>query len=255
LPRGATCCTGILNGIDTTLWDPRRDPLIPANYDADALDGEAVDKQALRDRFLNQMYSQRYGRVPIVDATGGLIDSVVDCTDATLEAGTAIGFHVRPIDAEGLRAAFARAVAAYRDTQRWRRLQRNGKDFGWRRSAAEYARLYRGRAGGTHARERRDRCDHRGAAVRFGTDDVSVGRRGGTRKGRRRGWAARVRCGSTADRRREARSGSPRGTGHAGRYRGSEGLNILSAIRAKVADPAGCAPKPRHDPARRDRCF
>jgi starch synthase len=90
------------------------------------------------------MYSQRYGTVPIVGATGGLLDSVVDCTEATIADGTASGFHVRPIDADGLRAAFARALAAYRDAELWRRLQRNGmaKDFGWRRAAGEYARLY-----------------------------------------------------------------------------------------------------------------
>src|SRR5205085_8600106 len=41
---------------------------------------------------LNQMYSQRYGTPPIVHATGGLVDSVVDCTPPTVADGTATGF-------------------------------------------------------------------------------------------------------------------------------------------------------------------
>ena len=232
---------GILNGIDTALWDPKRDPALAAPFDADSLPNKAANKRALQRRFglreddatplfavvsrltdqkgvdliaavaeeliaapaqlvvvgtgepemeaafralakrhphaigvhigfdeslahlteagadlflmpsrfepcgLNQMYSQRYGTVPIVGATGGLLDSVVDCSDATLAEGSASGFHIRPLDAAGLRSAIARALALYRMPQQWQRLQRAGmaRDFSWDRAAVEYARLYR----------------------------------------------------------------------------------------------------------------
>lgn len=93
---------------------------------------------------LNQMYSQRYGTPPVVRATGGLADSVVDLSDATLENGTATGFVFREPAAWALLEAARRAHAAYRDGPTWRRLQRHGmaKDFGWDASAREYAALY-----------------------------------------------------------------------------------------------------------------
>jgi len=93
---------------------------------------------------LNQMYSQRYGTPPIVHATGGLIDSVVDCNDATLAQGTASGFVFDDLDAPALLAAAHRAVAAYHDKKTWRALQRNGmsKNFGWDSSAEAYHHIY-----------------------------------------------------------------------------------------------------------------
>src|SRR5439155_26993745 len=54
---------------------------------------------------LNQMYSQRYGTPPIVHATGGLVDSVVDCTSQTLAHGTATGFKFFAPSAEALMGA------------------------------------------------------------------------------------------------------------------------------------------------------
>jgi len=94
---------------------------------------------------LNQMYSQRYGTPPVACATGGLVDSIVDCTPATLAGGTATGFLFREPTADALAGAVARAVAAYRDTATWRALQRHGmaRDFGWKASAGRYAALYR----------------------------------------------------------------------------------------------------------------
>jgi len=94
---------------------------------------------------LNQMYSQRYGTPPIAHATGGLCDSVVDCTPATLADGTATGLLFREPTADALGDAVERAVAAYRDTATWRTLQRNGmaRDFGWHASAERYVALYR----------------------------------------------------------------------------------------------------------------
>ena len=93
---------------------------------------------------LNQMYSQRYGTPPIAHATGGLCDSIVDCTPATLADGTAAGFLFREPTADALLAAIGRAIAAYRDAPTWRALQRNGmaRDFSWDPSARAYARLY-----------------------------------------------------------------------------------------------------------------
>jgi starch synthase len=94
---------------------------------------------------LNQMYSQRYGTPPVAHATGGLVDSIVDCTPATLADGTATGFLFGAPTADALAAAIERAVAAFRDTATWRALQRNGmaRDFGWKTSAERYAALYR----------------------------------------------------------------------------------------------------------------
>jgi starch synthase len=232
--------TGILNGIDTTVWDPAHDALIPERYDATTLERKAANKKALQIRFglaprhdvpllgavtrltpqkgidllldivdavlglpaqivivatgdkaledqlrmltgarpgrlgsfigfdetlahlveagvdafvmpsrfepcgLNQMYSQRYGTPPIVHATGGLIDSVVDCTPQSLAAGTATGFKFVAPNSGALLQAIERCVAAYRDPAVWPALQRNGmaRDFGWTAAARAYAALY-----------------------------------------------------------------------------------------------------------------
>jgi starch synthase len=93
---------------------------------------------------LNQMYSQRYGTPPIAHATGGLADSIVDCTPQTLADGTATGFLFGEPTAAALRAAIGRALAAYRDPPTWRALQRHGmaRDFGWDAAAREYVGLY-----------------------------------------------------------------------------------------------------------------
>jgi starch synthase len=98
---------------------------------------------------LNQMYSQRYGTPPIVHATGGLADSVVDCSPEALAAGTATGFTFREPTAAALLAAIDRARSAWADAPTWRRIQRNGmaRDFGWRRAAGAYAEVYRRVAG------------------------------------------------------------------------------------------------------------
>lgn len=93
---------------------------------------------------LNQMYSQRYGTPPVVHATGGLKDTVIDCTPETLANGSASGFMFAEMTADGLLAAVKRAVAAYHDKKTWQRLQKNGmaKDFSWNASAAAYRDLY-----------------------------------------------------------------------------------------------------------------
>ena len=93
---------------------------------------------------LNQMYSQRYGTPPLVHATGGLLDTVVDCTPATLADGSASGFLFHTMTPGNFLAAIRRVSIAYRDKPVWRRLQKNGmaKDFSWRLSAAAYREIY-----------------------------------------------------------------------------------------------------------------
>ncbi|HVZ43743.1 MAG TPA: glycogen synthase GlgA [Ramlibacter sp.] len=90
---------------------------------------------------LNQMYSQAYGTPPIVTAVGGLADSV---TDATRDPAHGTGFVMRSVDAAGFDDALRRAVAAWREPARWRRIQGNGmaRHFGWDESAAQYAEVY-----------------------------------------------------------------------------------------------------------------
>lgn len=90
---------------------------------------------------LNQMYSLRYGTPPLVHATGGLADTVVDAAAGT--AGN--GFVFREDNAEALWQTMQRACRAWREPALWRRLQRNGmrRDCSWTPAAAAYVALYR----------------------------------------------------------------------------------------------------------------
>jgi starch synthase len=241
LRRRGAVITGILNGIDTALWNPATDPHIASRYDSDSIGKKGENKAALQralalpqqtamplfgvvsrltwqkgidlladivprivaipaqlavlgtgerglmtrlaalarsfperiafvsafdeglahlieagadiflmpSRFepcgLNQMYSLRYGTPPVVRATGGLADTVVDCNEATLAAGTANGFVFAEPEAAQLLAALERAVGVWREREVWKALQRNGMrlDFGWQTSARRYRELYR----------------------------------------------------------------------------------------------------------------
>ena len=91
---------------------------------------------------LNQLYSLRYGTLPVVHAVGGLRDSVIDFAEPTQTDAT--GFMFYQYTAHGLYNAIQRALAAFQDKKIWRMLQNNGmsKDLSWRRSAEEYGRLY-----------------------------------------------------------------------------------------------------------------
>ncbi|MDR7543213.1 MAG: glycogen synthase GlgA [Armatimonadota bacterium] len=93
---------------------------------------------------LNQLYSLRYGTVPIVRRTGGLADSIVDVSPETLREGQANGFVFDAYTQEALVAAVSRALAAYRDPGLWRSIQQIGMraDFSWDRAAARYRALY-----------------------------------------------------------------------------------------------------------------
>jgi starch synthase len=93
---------------------------------------------------LNQLYSLRYGTIPVVRRTGGLADSIVDATPAAMADGTANGFVFDDPTPEGLLAAMGRALAAFADPPVWRQIQDTGMraDFSWAKSAAQYRRLY-----------------------------------------------------------------------------------------------------------------
>ncbi|PTR13804.1 starch synthase [Nitrosospira sp. Nsp2] len=107
-----------------------------------------VDSLLMPSRFepcgLNQMYSQRYGTPPLVHATGGLLDTVVDCTPATLADGSASGFLFSDMTTSSFLDAIIRATSAYHNKPVWRSLMHNGmmKDFSWRASAARYRSVY-----------------------------------------------------------------------------------------------------------------
>jgi starch synthase len=90
---------------------------------------------------LNQIYSLKYGTVPIVRATGGL-DDTIDPWDPRTKKGT--GFKFQEPTGEALLRTIHQALQLYRDQTSWQRLMRNGmsKDFSWRSSAREYIRVY-----------------------------------------------------------------------------------------------------------------
>ncbi|MDR1995996.1 glycogen synthase GlgA [Azonexus sp.] len=94
---------------------------------------------------LNQMYSLRYGTPPLVQATGGLADTVVDVNEATLADKTANGFVMADGSTDALWQAMQRATIAWLDKRLWLRIQQNGMrcDFSWHHAANDYSRLYR----------------------------------------------------------------------------------------------------------------
>ena len=94
---------------------------------------------------LNQMYSLRYGTPPIVRATGGLADTVVDVNDETLADKTANGFVLDSDTPHALWVAMTRVVEAWQDRRLWQRIQQNGmrRDFSWKHAANDYLNLYR----------------------------------------------------------------------------------------------------------------
>ncbi len=93
---------------------------------------------------LNQIYSLRYGTVPVVRATGGLDDTIVPYEASGAGSGRGTGFKFHEYTGTAMLGALREALAVFGDAAAWRRLQTNGmaKDFSWQASAAEYARLY-----------------------------------------------------------------------------------------------------------------
>src|SRR6202167_378364 len=90
---------------------------------------------------LNQIYSLKYGTVPIVRATGGL-DDTIDPWDARTGKGT--GFKFSEYTGEALLATIKQALLDYQDPSSWQTLMRNGmgRDFSWGASAREYGKIY-----------------------------------------------------------------------------------------------------------------
>ena len=90
---------------------------------------------------LNQMYSLRYGTVPVVRAVGGLADTV---TDYVPGRRSATGFTFVDYTPAKLLEALQRALALYSDRKKWEALQRAGmkEDHSWDRSAREYVKIY-----------------------------------------------------------------------------------------------------------------
>jgi len=93
---------------------------------------------------LTQLYAQRYGSIPVVRATGGLVDTVVNATPTTIRDGSATGFVFEGFDAAGLEHGLGRALAAHADKPLWRMLVGNAmrQDWSWQASGREYLRLF-----------------------------------------------------------------------------------------------------------------
>ncbi len=238
--------TGILNGIDTSEWDPARDEHIPANYTAKDLSGKQRCKAALlkegglsggkdlplvgmisriisakgfdlivqriermldlparfyilgsgdaeledalktaaeehperialrigyepalshriiagADIFLmpsfyepcglTQLYSMRYGTIPVVHRTGGLSDTVRHATSESVRRGEGTGFLFGTYSAEDMLETLKGAIRMYdEEPELWKALQQNAmrQDFSWERSSAEYEKLYKSLTG------------------------------------------------------------------------------------------------------------
>jgi starch synthase len=90
---------------------------------------------------LNQMYSLRYGTVPVVRAVGGLFDTV---QNVDLSTGAGTGFAFTPYSPAALVAALRQAIRTYKDRDAWRRIQAAGMalDLSWENSARRYVEVY-----------------------------------------------------------------------------------------------------------------
>lgn len=91
---------------------------------------------------LNQMYSLRYGSVPIVRRTGGLADTVQPWNPDT---GEGTGFLFDEFSSDALQSAVMQALATFKDEPAWQRLMQNGmaRDYSWEHQVDEYVELYR----------------------------------------------------------------------------------------------------------------
>ena len=90
---------------------------------------------------LNQMYSLRYGTIPVVHATGGLDDSVVDIL---AEPSLGTGFKFYRYEGQALLDSVKAALELFRNPEKWLELQRRAmaQEFSWRRSAGDYLEVY-----------------------------------------------------------------------------------------------------------------
>jgi starch synthase len=90
---------------------------------------------------LNQIYSLRYGTIPIVRATGGL-DDTIENWDPINKKGT--GFKFTGYTGEEMLATIRTALEVFKNKEAWQKMMRNGmgRDFSWNTSAKEYVRVY-----------------------------------------------------------------------------------------------------------------
>ena len=109
---------------------------------------------------LNQMYSLRYGTVPVVRGVGGLADSVIDYDGQPGTLDRATGFAFREYSTDQLVQTIVRAVASYRQPDVWSRLVDNGmrEDWSWDRSAAAYLQAYERALRSVSSRQQAGRC-------------------------------------------------------------------------------------------------
>lgn len=93
---------------------------------------------------LTQLYGLRYGTVPVVAATGGLVDTVIPASPMAMRSGVATGLQVSPLTSHALATTLGNLVDLYHDVDAWAMLQSNAmrQSVGWEASAAEYASLY-----------------------------------------------------------------------------------------------------------------
>jgi starch synthase len=98
---------------------------------------------------LNQLYSLRYGTLPIVHAVGGLADTVVDSNPQTLADNSATGFSFQAASASALLRTLKRAIELHGQAKVWQQVMHNAmrQRFDWRASARQYLQLYADAAG------------------------------------------------------------------------------------------------------------
>ncbi len=94
---------------------------------------------------LSQMYSLRYGTIPVVREIGGLADTIIDANDENLKNGTATGFTMKGYFAAEFLFAIDRALELYKSKTKWNTLRRNAmkQDWSWNKSARKYVELFK----------------------------------------------------------------------------------------------------------------
>ena len=149
---------GVLNGVDYETWNPETDPLLPAHYWASSFEGKRANTRALRDRFwLRQTpgpivaYVGRLDEqkgmhlVPVVRATGGMIDTVFDRDNSGRPRAERNGYVFHHTDNQAIESALSRALRLWSGSPReFRNLAVNGMraDYSWARPGREYLDIY-----------------------------------------------------------------------------------------------------------------
>jgi starch synthase len=109
---------------------------------------------------LNQMYSMKYGTVPLVSDTGGLADTVVHASRAAIANGTATGFRFIAGDSASLLESLQSAIKCFRNKKIWKALQISGmaRNFDWKTAAQAYIDLYESVESDSTALEKEPPC-------------------------------------------------------------------------------------------------